>query len=70
MGTSTIRIADLPRAESILDWWPIKPVSTDFRGKATDTMGQLSISIKINEDVVLSKQDYSVMLRVSCFVPP
>lgn len=64
LGISVVRVPDLPRSELIEDWWCVKPVSHDLRGKTTDTVGELSLSVRIDEEVVLPSAEYQPMLDV------
>ncbi|KAI5481909.1 Ras GTPase-activating protein 1 [Pseudohyphozyma bogoriensis] len=64
IGSSIVRIPDHPRAQLIEDWWPVKPASHDIRGRQTDTVGELSLSVKVNEDVVLPSSEYATMLAL------
>lgn len=65
VGTSVVRVPDHPRAELVEDWWPVKPVSYDLRGKANETIGELSLTVKVDEEVVLPSSAYSPILEVS-----
>lgn len=64
LGTTIVRVPDHPRAELIEDWWYVKPPLSDVRGKMTDTVGELNLSIRIDEEVVLPSSEYGPMLEV------
>ncbi|GAA6001399.1 hypothetical protein JCM10207_006649 [Rhodosporidiobolus poonsookiae] len=61
LGTATVRIPDLPRHELVEDWWSIKPANP---AKASDVVGELSLSLRIGEDVVLPSKEYQTMLKL------
>ncbi|BGP40339.1 hypothetical protein JCM10449v2_004300 [Rhodotorula kratochvilovae] len=61
VGTATVRIQDLPRQQLVEDWWAVKPL---HQAKATDVVGELSLSMRINEEVVLPSREYDSMLRL------
>lgn len=61
LGTTTVRIPDLPRHELVEDWWSIKPA---VLSKSSDVVGELSLSLRIGEEVVLPSRDYGTMLKV------
>lgn len=69
LGVGIVRIPDLPRFEVIEDWWCIKPVSNDFKGKATDTLGEVSLSIRIDEEIVLPRGEYQPLVDVRTHLP-
>ncbi|KAK4056654.1 hypothetical protein OIO90_002206 [Microbotryomycetes sp. JL221] len=62
LGTCTIRLPDLPRAELIESWCSIRGPS--WQGSSTATVGELSLGIKVNEEIVLPSQEYSSMLQM------
>ena len=63
IGAASVRLADLPRAELIEDWWPVKPVG-DFRGRTSDVVGELSLSMRVGEEVVLPTSEYEPVLSL------
>ncbi|GAA6054276.1 hypothetical protein JCM3770_005155 [Rhodotorula araucariae] len=60
IGTATVRIQDLPRQRLVEDWWAVKPLNP---AKASDVVGELSLSMRINEEVVLPSREYEAILR-------
>ncbi|GAA5895937.1 hypothetical protein JCM6882_005564 [Rhodosporidiobolus microsporus] len=61
LGTAVVRIPDLPRQDLVEDWWAIKP---PVAAKSTDVVGELSLSLRIGEEVVLPSRDYQAMSRL------
>ncbi|GAA5833590.1 hypothetical protein JCM9279_001570 [Rhodotorula babjevae] len=61
IGSATVRIPDLPRQQSIEDWWAVKPPSS---AKSSDVVGELSLGVRVNEEVVLPSRDYDAMLQL------
>ncbi|GAA5828917.1 hypothetical protein JCM11251_005917 [Rhodosporidiobolus azoricus] len=61
LGTTTVRIPDLPRHELVEDWWGVKP---PVAARATDVVGELSLSLRIGEEVVLPSRDYQAISRL------
>ncbi|GAA5888185.1 hypothetical protein JCM5296_000222 [Sporobolomyces johnsonii] len=61
LGTTTVRVPDLPRHELVEDWWSIKPTT---QTKSTDVIGELSLSMRIGEEVVLPSREYETMLKL------
>ncbi|GJN90708.1 hypothetical protein Rhopal_003722-T1 [Rhodotorula paludigena] len=59
IGSATVRIPDLPRQKLVEDWWAVKPATA---AKSSDVVGELSLSMRINEEVVLPSRDYQAML--------
>ncbi|KAK4702288.1 hypothetical protein P7C70_g3933, partial [Phenoliferia sp. Uapishka_3] len=64
VGLSIIRVPDHPRAEPVEDWWPVKPLSYDTRSRSTDTVGELSLTVKVDEEVVLPSSEYAPILEL------
>ncbi|KAM0791284.1 hypothetical protein ACM66B_005758 [Microbotryomycetes sp. NB124-2] len=62
LGTCTIRLADLPRAEVIDSWCSIR--SPSWQGGSTATVGELNLSVRVNEEVVLPSQEYAPLLQL------
>ncbi|GAA5941169.1 hypothetical protein JCM3775_006638 [Rhodotorula graminis] len=61
IGSATVRIPDLPRQQSIEDWWAVKPPTST---KSSDVVGELSLGVRVNEEVVLPSRDYDAMLQL------
>ncbi|GAA5989553.1 hypothetical protein JCM11641_004595 [Rhodosporidiobolus odoratus] len=61
LGSATIRIPDLPRHELVQDWWPIKPANP---AKISDIVGELSLGLRIGEEVMLPSKGYQAMLKL------
>ncbi|BGP16446.1 hypothetical protein JCM10213_003998 [Rhodosporidiobolus nylandii] len=61
VGTATVRVPDLPRHELVEDWWAIKPAQP---AKASDVVGELSLSMRVGEEVVLPSREYQSMLKL------
>ncbi|BGP08329.1 hypothetical protein JCM10049v2_004176 [Rhodotorula toruloides] len=61
IGTATVRVPDLPRQQIVEDWWAVKPANPS---KSSDAVGELSLSLKINEEVVLPSRDYQEILNL------
>ncbi|GAA6028158.1 hypothetical protein JCM8097_006889 [Rhodosporidiobolus ruineniae] len=61
LGTATVRIPDLPRHELVEDWWAVKPPNP---AKATDVVGEMSLSLRIGEEVVLPSREYQAILKL------
>ncbi|GEM09828.1 ras GTPase-activating protein 1 [Rhodotorula toruloides] len=61
IGTATVRVPDLPRQQIVEDWWAVKPANPT---KSSDAIGELSLSLKINEEVVLPSRDYQEILNL------
>ncbi|GAA5923856.1 hypothetical protein JCM1841_001414 [Sporobolomyces salmonicolor] len=61
LGTTTVRVPDLPRHELVEDWWSIKPTT---QARSTDVIGELSLSMRIGEEVVLPSREYETMLKL------
>lgn len=61
IGSATVRIPDLPRQQLVEDWWAVKPA---VAAKSSDVVGELSLGMRINEEVVLPSRDYQAMLDV------
>ncbi|GAA5895340.1 hypothetical protein JCM8208_005983 [Rhodotorula glutinis] len=61
IGSATVRIPDLPRQQSIEDWWAVKPPTS---AKSSDVVGELSLGVRVNEEVVLPSRDYDAMLQL------
>lgn len=57
-----IRIADLTRDVLVADWWPLQPA--DHEGRPS-TAGELSISVKIKEELILPNEEYATLLEAS-----
>ncbi|SCZ88811.1 BZ3500_MvSof-1268-A1-R1_Chr2-1g04651 [Microbotryum saponariae] len=64
VGIATVRIANLPRGESIENWWCLKPISSDSRTRSYDTVGELSLSIRVGEEVILPSSGYGEILNL------
>ncbi|KAK4054539.1 hypothetical protein OIV83_001033 [Microbotryomycetes sp. JL201] len=62
LGTCTVRLADLPRAELIDSWCSIR--SPSWQGGSTATVGELNLSVRVNEEVVLPSQEYAPLLQL------
>ncbi|GAA5850625.1 hypothetical protein JCM8547_001934 [Rhodosporidiobolus lusitaniae] len=61
VGTATVRVPDLPRHELVEDWWSVKPPAA---AKSSDIVGELSLSLRIGEEVVLPSREYQAMLKL------
>ena len=69
MGTCTVRVADLPRSEMSEGWWPVRSPSYEEGSLSSETVGELSLSVKIGKDIVLPLEEHEAMLEVRCESP-
>lgn len=64
VGSCTVRVSDLPRAEMVESWFPVRSPLYEEGSFSSDTVGELSLGIKVSEDIVLPLEEYGTMLEV------
>ncbi|ORY89382.1 hypothetical protein BCR35DRAFT_300543 [Leucosporidium creatinivorum] len=64
LGVCTIRLPDLPRSELIESWWSVRSPTWDVRSRSTETIGELSLGVKVGEEVVLPSGEYRPILQL------
>lgn len=65
IGTATVRVSDLPRQQIVEDWWTVKPANPS---RTSDAVGELSLTLRVHEEVVLPNRDYQEILNVGRFL--
>lgn len=70
LGVCTVRLPDLPRSEPVESWWSVRSPAYDSRSRSTETIGELSLGVRVGEEVVLPSGEYKQMLQVSNWAHP
>lgn len=63
IGTATVMLQELPRSELVQDWWCIKPV--ELTTSSSDTLGELSLDVKVEEEIIMPLPVYQGIAQVS-----